>query len=85
VLVSGLNPFTNYTFYVLAVTVSPSESSENVTVLTDEAGNGLSKDAIEWYNTFLHLILNIWGTYPHITGYILMLCDKTVPIIQHTV
>ena len=38
VLISGLNPFTNYTFYVLAVTVTPSEPSDNVTVLTDEAG-----------------------------------------------
>ena len=38
VLVSGLDPFTNYTFYVLAVTVTPSEPSDNVTVLTDEAG-----------------------------------------------
>ena len=37
-LVSGLDPFTNYTFYVLAVTVTPSEASGNVTVLTDEAG-----------------------------------------------
>ena len=38
VLVSGLDPFTSYTFYVLAVTVTPSEPSDNVTVLTDEAG-----------------------------------------------
>ena len=38
VLVSGLDPFTNYTFYVLAVTVTPSEPSDSVTVLTDEAG-----------------------------------------------
>ena len=38
VLVSGLDPFTNYTFYVLAVTVAPSEPRDNVTVLTDEAG-----------------------------------------------
>jgi len=37
-LVSGLDPFTNYTFYVLAVTVAPSEPSDNVTVLTDEGG-----------------------------------------------
>ncbi|XP_065901361.1 phosphatidylinositol phosphatase PTPRQ-like [Dysidea avara] len=37
ILVSGLDPFTNYTFYVLAVTVTPSEPSDNVTVLTDEA------------------------------------------------
>ena len=37
-LVSGLDPFTNYTFYVLAVTVTPSERSDNVTMLTDEAG-----------------------------------------------
>ena len=41
VLVSGLDPFTNYTFYVLAVTVSPSEPSDNVIVKTDEAGNYL--------------------------------------------
>ena len=38
VVVSGLDPFTNYTFYVSAVTVTPSEPSDNVTVLTDEAG-----------------------------------------------
>ena len=38
VLVSGLDHFTNYTFYVLAVTVIPSESSDNITVLTDEGG-----------------------------------------------
>ena len=38
VLISGLDPFTNYTFYVLAVTIAPSEPSDSVTVLTDEAG-----------------------------------------------
>ena len=38
VLVSGLDPFTNYTFYVLAVTITPSEASDSVTVVTDEAG-----------------------------------------------
>ena len=38
VLVSGLDHFTNYTFYVLAVTIAPSEPSDNVTVLTDESG-----------------------------------------------
>ena len=38
ILVSGLNPFTDYTFYVLAVTVAPSEPSDNVTVVTNEAG-----------------------------------------------
>jgi len=37
-LVSGLDPFTNYTFYVLAVTVAPSEPSHNVIVRADEAG-----------------------------------------------
>ena len=37
-LVSGLDPFTNYAFYVLAVTVTPSEPSDGVTVLTDEGG-----------------------------------------------
>ena len=37
-LVSGLDPFTNYTFYVLAVTVAPSEPSDSVTVRTDEGG-----------------------------------------------
>ena len=37
-LVSGLDPFTNYTFYVLAVTVTPSEPSDGVTVLTNETG-----------------------------------------------
>jgi len=39
ILVSGLDPFTNYIFYVVAVTISPSEPSDNVTVKTDEAGN----------------------------------------------
>ena len=38
VLVSGLDPFTNYTFYVLAVSVAPSKPNDGVTVLTDEAG-----------------------------------------------
>ena len=38
VLVSGLDPFTNYTFYVLADIVAPSEPSSAVTVLTGEAG-----------------------------------------------
>ena len=38
VLVSGLDPFTNYTFYVLAITVAPSEPSDSVTVRTDEGG-----------------------------------------------
>jgi len=42
VLVSGLDPFTNYTFKVLAVTTPPSEPSDNVTVLTNEAGNAKS-------------------------------------------
>ena len=42
VLVSGLDPFTNYTFYVLAVTVLGNEASDNVTVLTDEAGTYLA-------------------------------------------
>ena len=37
-LVSGLDPFTNYTFYVLAVTVAPSEPSGNVTVITRDIG-----------------------------------------------
>ena len=36
VLVSGLDPFTNYTFYVLAITVATSEASDRITVLTDE-------------------------------------------------
>ena len=38
VLVSGLDPFTNYTFYVLAITVVPSEASDNVSVVTHESG-----------------------------------------------
>jgi len=36
VLVSGLDPFTNYTFYVLAVTVAPSEASNSIAAITDE-------------------------------------------------
>ena len=38
-LVSGLDPFTNYTFYVLAVTVTPSEASQSVIIQTNETGN----------------------------------------------
>ena len=38
VLVLGLNPFTNYTFYVLAVTIAPSEPCDSVIVLTLERG-----------------------------------------------
>ena len=38
-VVSGLNPFTSYVFYVLAFTVAPSNASENDTALTAEAGN----------------------------------------------
>jgi len=54
VLVSGLDPFTSYTFYVLAVTIAPSEPSNNFTVLTDEAG----KEAFIYIfnNTFLWLL-----------------------------
>jgi len=40
-LVSGLELFTKYTFYVLAVTIAPSKPSDNVTVLTDEGGKSL--------------------------------------------
>ena len=39
VVVSELDPFTSYTFYVLAFTVALSNPSENDTVLTTEAGN----------------------------------------------
>ena len=49
VLVSGLDPFTNYTFYVLAVTVTSSELSDNVTVLTDEAGNFICDNMYSFY------------------------------------
>ena len=42
VLVSGLDPFTSYTFYVLAVTIAPSEASQSVTVQTSEAGKNSS-------------------------------------------
>ena len=38
VLISRLDPFTTYTFYVIAVTVTPSEASDNVTIQTNEAG-----------------------------------------------
>jgi len=37
--ISGLDPFINYTFYVLAVTIAPSEPSDSVTVQTSEGGN----------------------------------------------
>ena len=46
-LVSGLDPFTNYTFYVLAATVAPSEPSDSVTVRTDEGG---------WFGNWLFLV-----------------------------
>jgi len=38
-VVSGLDPFTTYVFYVLAFTVAPSNASNNDTALTAEAGN----------------------------------------------
>ena len=38
VLVSGLDPFTNYTFYVSAITVALSEASDRVTIVTYESG-----------------------------------------------
>ena len=38
-VVSGLDPFTYYIFYVIAFTVAPSDVSMNDTVLTAEAGN----------------------------------------------
>ena len=38
-VVSGLDPFTTYVFYVLAFTVAPSTASDNDTALTAEAGN----------------------------------------------
>ena len=38
VVVTGLNPFNNYVFYVLAFTVASSDPSENDTALTAEAG-----------------------------------------------
>jgi len=48
VLVSGLDPFTNYTFYVLAVTIAPSQPSDNVTVVTDEAGRNTIIESLEF-------------------------------------
>ena len=42
-LVSGLDPFTNYTLYVLAVTVAPSEASDRVTVRTNATGTYVHK------------------------------------------
>ena len=38
VVVTGLDPFSHYVFYVLAVTVASSDPSENDTALTAEAG-----------------------------------------------
>jgi len=38
VLLYGLDPCTNYTFYVLAVTLTKSEASDDVTLSMDEAG-----------------------------------------------
>jgi len=37
-LVTGLTPFTFYTFHVLAVTVARSVASNSVTVRTNESG-----------------------------------------------
>ena len=38
-LVTNLNPFTTYVFYVVAYTVDLSNHSEGDTAMTDEAGN----------------------------------------------
>jgi len=52
-LVSELMPFTSYTFYVLAVTVTPSEPSGRVTVITRDIGKEV--------NTFVSTeIINIY-------------------------
>ena len=51
-LVSRLDPFTNYTFFVLAVTIAPSEPSDTVTVLTDEAG--IMSESNVWSFKILH-------------------------------
>ena len=40
-LVSGLDPFINYTFYVLATTIAASEPSNDVTVITRDIGKGV--------------------------------------------
>jgi len=55
-LVSGLDSFTSYTFYVLAVTVVASEPSDGVTVLTDEAGT-VNIYYFCIYDKWLHTIL----------------------------
>jgi len=60
-LVSGLNPFTNYTFYVLAVTVAPSEPGDSVTVLTDEA----SKTVLLGYS------INVTGSAKHFIAFLI--------------
>ena len=39
VIVTNLDPFSSYVFYVLAFTVASSDPSENDTALTAEAGN----------------------------------------------
>ena len=39
IVVTNLDPFSRYVFYVLAFTVASSDPSENHTVLTAEAGN----------------------------------------------
>lgn len=39
IVVTGLNPFTYYVFYVVAVTVASSNDSESDIALTDQAGN----------------------------------------------
>ena len=39
IVVTGLDPFKSYVFYVLAFTVALSNASENDTALTAEAGN----------------------------------------------
>jgi len=53
-LVSVLDPFTSYTFYVLAVTVAPSEPSDNVTVFIDEAGTVRAIACINFHYTTVY-------------------------------
>ena len=38
IVVTDLDPFNNYVFYVLAITVAPSDPSDNATVMTAQAG-----------------------------------------------
>ena len=61
VVVSNLDPFNYYVFYVLAFTVASSDPSENDTALTAEAGN--TKTTVIVYAVYIR-------TYLHYNSYV---------------